>query len=97
MKAVKIKPAVAYANGKRMEATQITVVSVQDNLFDHVIFKYTLLDANGAWAGESTFTLSGLEEYTQWDTSAEGAFEIVAAGIGLEIIKEDTKTLFIEL
>lgn len=50
MKAVKIKPAVCYANGKRMIATQLNVVSVADNLFDHVIFKYTLLDAsNCAW------------------------------------------------
>lgn len=97
MRATQIKPTIAYANGKRMEATQITVVSIKDNLFDHVIFKYTLLDENGVFAGESTYELNGLEEYTQWDTTAEGAFEIVANGIGVEIVKEDTKTLFTEL
>lgn len=97
MKAVKIKPAVCYANGKRMIATQLNVVSVADNLFDHVIFKYTLLDDNNVWAGESTFALEGLETYQQWDTTPEGAFAIVAAGIGLEIIEDDSKTLFIEL
>ena len=97
MKTTAIKPTTAYANGKRMTATQFTVISIQDNLFDSVTFKYTLLDDNGVFAGESTFSLEGLEEYTQWDTTPEGAFEIVANGIGLEIVKEENKTLFIQL
>lgn len=85
MKTVAINPAVCFANGKRMIATQLNVTSVQDNLFDHVIFKYVLLDASNQWAGESTFALEGLEQYLQWDTSAHGAFGIVAAGIGLTL------------
>jgi hypothetical protein len=85
MKTVQIKPAVAYANGKRIIATQLNVVSVADNLFDHVVFKYTLLDENGVWAGDSTYELVGLEEYSTWFATPEGAFEIVANGIGLEL------------
>jgi len=88
MKVVTVKPAVAYANGKRMEATSINVVSVLDNLYDHVIFKYTLFDALGQWAGESTFELKGRETYTKWDASAENAYEIVIHGVGLEIQPE---------
>jgi hypothetical protein len=97
MKTTVIKPITAYANGKRMTATQFTVISIQDNLFDHVTFKYTLLDENGVFAGESTFSLEGLEQYKKWDTTPEGAFQIVANGIGLEIVKDENKTLFIQL
>lgn len=92
-----IKPQAAFANGKRMVATQFNVVSISDNLFDHVIFKYTLLDANGAWAGESTYELNGIEEYSKWFATPEGAYIIVAAGIGLELIEKDTKAMFTEV
>lgn len=81
-----IAPHVAFANGKRMVATQINVVSVSDNLFDHVVFKYTLFDDAGTWAGESTYELKGKENYTTWDASAEGAYRIVCAGIQVEFI-----------
>jgi hypothetical protein len=85
MRAVQIKPQAAFANGKRMVATQFNVVSISDNLFDAVTFKYTLFDENMVWAGESTYSLEGRETYLTWDASPEGAYTIVAAGIGLEI------------
>ena len=96
MKTVQITPQIAFANGKRMMATQFNVVSIQDNLFDHVVFKYTLYDENMVWSGESTYELNGLEQYQTWFATPEGAFEIVAAGIGLHIIPKDGKTVFIE-
>jgi hypothetical protein len=96
MKTVQITPQIAFANGKRMMATQFNVVSIQDNLFDHVIFKYTLFDENMVWSGESTYELVGLEQYQTWFATPEGAFEIVAAGIGLNIIPVGGKTVFIE-
>lgn len=96
MKSVNIKPTKAFANGKKVTATQLNVVSIQDNLFDHVVFKYTLFDAANKWAGESTFELVGLEDYSTWDTTPSGAYGIVAAGVGLEIIKdEEDKTVFL--
>jgi hypothetical protein len=98
MNTVQIKDAVAYANGKRMVATQLNVVSVADDLFSKVIFKYTLLDANGVWAGDSTYELNGIDAYNTWDFSAEGAFKIVANGIGLEIVSiEGDKVAFTEV
>jgi hypothetical protein len=96
MKTVQIKPQSAFANGKRMTASQFNLVSISDNLFDHVIFKYTLFDKNMVWAGESTFELKGLEQYKTWDASPAGAYAIVAAGIGLEIISTDGKTTFFD-
>lgn len=98
MQVVKVKPSVCYANGKRMIATHLNVQSVFDDLFTHVIFKYTLLDDNGQWAGESTYELDGIEQYSTWFATPSGAFEIVAAGIGLEIDSlEDNKVAFIEV
>ena len=97
MKTAQIKPHVAFANGKRMVATQFNVVSIQDNLFDHVIFRYTLLDAGGAWAGESTYELNGIDQYSTWFATPEGAYVIVAAGIGLELVATDTKAMFDEV
>jgi hypothetical protein len=99
MKTVKIKPYTAFVNGKRIVATQLNVFSIQDNLFDHVIFKYTLLDDDGLWAGESTYELNGLAEYQTWNTTADNAFEIVAAGIGLEVesVDEAGKVVFLEI
>jgi hypothetical protein len=96
MKTVQIKPQIAFANGKRMMATQFNVVSIQDNLFDHVVFKYTLYDENLVWSGESTYELNGIEQYSTWFATPEGAFEIVAQGIGLEIVPTEGKTVFIQ-
>jgi hypothetical protein len=86
MRTVQIKPYVAFANGKRMIATQFNVVSISDNLFDHVIFKYTLFDENMVWAGESTTELVGVTAYKTWDATPEGAYQIVADCIGLEVL-----------
>ena len=83
MKTVKVNPQAAFANGKRLVAEAINVVSISDNLFDHVIFKYTLFDKDGVWAGESTHSLSGKEEYQTWDASPEGAYNIVIEALGL--------------
>lgn len=92
MRTVQINPQLAFANGKRMEATQFNVVSISDNLFDHVIFKYTLFDENMVWAGESTTELVGVETYQTWDATPTGAYTIVAAAIGLEIANSVNKT-----
>lgn len=88
---VQIKPAKAYVNGKQMVATQFNVKSLNDNLYDEVTFLYTLLDENGVWAGEATYSLSGRENYTTWDATASGAYKIVAQGVGLEIVDEAPK------
>ena len=97
MKTIQIAPTIAFANGKQVMATQFNVVSISDNLFDHVIFKYTLYDENNLWAGESTYELTGVDEYTTWDTTAEGAYTIVSNGIGLTIIPQQDKTLFLDV
>ena len=99
MKTVQVKPVSAYANGKRMVATKLNVVSIKDNLFDHVVFLYTLLDEGNVWAGESTYELKGIEEYSTWDTTPAGAYKIVADGIGAEIVMPEggSKVAFLEI
>jgi hypothetical protein len=93
MKTVKVNPQAAFANGKRLVAEAINVVSISDNLFDHVVFRYTLFDKDGVWAGESTYELKGSEQYGTWDFSPEGAYNIVISALGLEA-KTDSKSFF---
>lgn len=88
---VQIKPFPALANGKLSVATKLNVESRKDNLFDYVEFRYQVFDADGGPAGEAVYTLKGREQYTQWDASAEGAYRIVAAGIGVEIAEPSSK------
>jgi hypothetical protein len=83
--AMNITPVQCFNNGIKLEASKIIVESVRDNLYDHVIFKYTLLTENGQQAGESTVALTG-EYYSEWDASADGAYQIVCDYIGLELI-----------
>ncbi len=100
MKVVQIKPVKAFSNtGKLTIATQLNVESKFDNLFDRVIFGYVLIGDDNQRCGESTFSLFGLDQYTTWDNTAADAFEIVAAGIGVEIAPGDTesKVAFLEI
>lgn len=85
MKSVKVTPQIAYANGKQSVIEAINVQSVFDNLFDHVVFKYVLLDANNIQCGEGAYELKGEERYKTWDASPEGAYTIVIDGLGLEV------------
>ncbi len=100
MKTVQIIPTKAFSNrGQLFTATQLNVESKFDNLFDHVIFGYVLLGDDNQRCGESTFSLVGLDQYTTWDTTGANAFQIVAAGIGVEIVPGDTegKVAFTEI
>jgi hypothetical protein len=82
-----VKPHAAFCNGKKVDITQINVVSVADNLVDAVTFRYTLNDEQGVFAGDGTFSLDETN-YTEWDASAAGAYRLVCAGIGLELVEE---------
>jgi adenine-specific DNA methylase len=84
MKSVKVIPQIAYANGKQVTFEAINVQSVYDDLFSHVTFRYILLDANNVHCGEGAYELKG-ERYGEWDASAESAYKIVIASLGLMI------------
>jgi hypothetical protein len=96
MKTVKVTPQIAYANGKQSVIEAINVQSVFDNLFDHVVFRYTLLDAHGVQCGEGSYELKGEEIYKTWDASPEGAYTIVIAGLGLELLPTVDKSSIFE-
>jgi len=95
MKSVKVTHQIAYANGKQVTVEAINVQSVFDNLFDHVTFRYILLDSNGVHCGEGAYELKG-ERYGEWDASPENAYEIVIAGLGLEILPTLSKSCIFE-
>jgi len=96
MRTVQIKPEKCYVNGKQAIATRFNVVSIADDLFSEAQFKYTLLDENNQWCGEAVYKLSGLELYQTWDATAEGAYRIVAEGVGFEIVPMVGKSFFSE-
>jgi hypothetical protein len=110
MKTVQISPSVAFANGKRMISTHLCVESIKDDFFGNAVFKYTLYDENMVWAGESSIICNYVEADTSevtsqgdgvvnctWDASADGAYQVTAQAIGVEIIAEKGKTAFIEV
>jgi hypothetical protein len=96
MKKVQLVPSVGYCNGKQHTIEAINVQSVFDNLFDHVIFKYILLTKDDVQCGEGSYELNGEDQYKTWDTSAQNAFEIVIAGLGLEISPTVSKSSIFE-
>jgi hypothetical protein len=96
MKRVKLTPAVAYTNGKQSTINAINVQSVADNLFDAVTFRYILFNTEGGHCGEGAFDLKGEEQYKTWDASPEGAYTIVIAGLGLEILPTVSRTSIFE-
>lgn len=94
MKKVSIVPSTCYCNGRQVLATSFNVVSVSDNLFDRVVFKYTLFDASGAFGGEAAYELSGIDSYKTWDSTPEGAYTIVANALGLVLVEAEASKLF---
>jgi hypothetical protein len=95
MKSVKVVPQIAYANGKQHTIEAINVQSVFDDLFQRVVFRYLLLTQNGIQCGEGSYELNG-ERYGEWDASPENAYEIVIAGLGLEILPTLSKSSIFE-
>lgn len=81
-----VMPHDAFCNGKKIVIENINVMSVMDNLVDHVIFRYTLFDINGVWGGEGSIELKGCECYDKWDATDKDAYEIVCNKIGLELL-----------
>jgi hypothetical protein len=77
-----IKPHSALINGRMRVVTAINVRSYDDDLFGYVVFKYTLYDEAGSWAGDGKEELVG-EAYQAWDSTPEHAFTIVADLIGV--------------
>ena len=86
IKKYEIKPVTCYANGKQVIASYLNVVSVSDNLFNKVIFKYTFFDATSQQCGEAAFELNGVDDYKTWDASIESAYKIVGAAIGIVFV-----------
>lgn len=81
-----VQPYPAFVNGHKVTVENLNVTSIYDDLVANVTFKYTLADANQQWAGEGVFSL-GPDTYNEWDSSDFHAYEIVAKGIGLNLLQ----------
>jgi hypothetical protein len=80
-----IKPHWGLFNGVRLQVERITVVSIADNLKTRVVFKYILSGGDGIQAGEGVYALNETN-YSTWDASEDGAYQIVCAAIGVELV-----------
>lgn len=105
----RIKPVTAYGSLGRVQATSFNVKSMEDNLFDSVVFKHTLITADGLFACDSSdrfnyttdpvSVFTGLNEKGEftctWDASAEGA-QYWALGFEFESSVAEDKAAFFE-
>lgn len=80
-----VTPFPAFVTGNKVTVEKINVTSVYDNLVDFAKFKYTLATADGATAGDGIFELKP-EQYPEWDATDYGAYSIVCAALGLELL-----------
>ena len=106
----RIKPVIAYGSLGRVQATSFNVRSMEDNLFDYVVFKHALLTADGLFACDSSdkfnYTTDAVSAFTglnekgeftcTWDASPHGAFTIVAQALGFELDQDPKSTSFFE-
>ncbi len=106
----RIKPVTAYGSLGRVQAVSFNVKSMEDNLFDSVVFKHTLITADGLFACDASdrfsYTTSAVSKFTgtnekgdltcTWDASPAGAFTIVAQALGFELEHDDKSTSFFE-
>jgi hypothetical protein len=83
MKSVPIIPQIAYANGKQVTIHSVHVLSVFDDLFSHVVFKYVLLDEHRQPCGEGAYTIKEKAIYDTWDATPEGAYLMVIDYLGM--------------
>ena len=86
-----IKPFPCISYNKLSKATSINLRSVSDDFYDHVKFFVTFFDSDDIQCGECTYEITTREEYITWDASATGAYKIVAAGMGLELVQKTGK------
>jgi hypothetical protein len=79
-------------NKKQLDETsnkfieQINIQSVYDNLVDYVEFKYFLMDIDNNILLSGIFVLS--DNYTDWDASLDGAYQLVCDALELQIKEE---------
>jgi hypothetical protein len=90
-----VHPYPCFVNGKASVVEHLNVRSIYDNLEDNVIFEYELATIDGVFCGIGRFELNA-ETYSTWDASSIGAYQIVCAGVGLELV-EVTKSVSFEV
>jgi citrate lyase synthetase len=79
------KPLAVFNNGGLTRITKISLRSVSDNLVDSVTFKYVLFTDADETVGEGEVSLDA-SNYSTWDASARGAYQIVCGRLGLELV-----------
>jgi hypothetical protein len=85
---VNIQPITIWINGQNLIATQLDLISVNDNLYNTCLFQYFLLDVEGIQITTGNITMIE-PDYSQYSTSPDSnnfAYEWGATTLGLTII-----------
>lgn len=83
-----IQPVQTYYQGSTVTITQITLLSVYDNLQSECKFYYQLLDATSVLIQQGNLTMSGAT-YTAWGTAQDinlAAYQWAAVQLNLTLI-----------
>lgn len=85
---VNIQPITIWVNGQNLTATQLDLISINDNLSNSCLFQYFLLDFDGIQlvTGNITMIEPNYSEYSTSPDSNTYAYEWGASALGLTII-----------
>jgi hypothetical protein len=81
----KIQPIHTLVNNQLTQLTNISLVSVMDNLSDSVTFEFTLSDNANLITQVGRYAVTA-PNYQLWDSTSDGAYVLVTKGLGLTLV-----------
>lgn len=83
-----IQPKLVYVNGQEVEATQLDLYCIHDNLYDCANFTYQLIDANNTPLITGNITMSN-PDYDLWNNDQNinySAYQYAASILNVTLI-----------
>jgi hypothetical protein len=83
-----IQPISSWSNGQQLQATQLSLTIINDNLSTSATLYYQLLDDNGVQIAEGNLTIDG-QDYIDWGSSTDvntDAYTICANKLNIQLL-----------
>jgi len=83
-----IQPITSWSNGQQLQATQLSLTIINDNLSTSATLYYQLLDDNGVQIAEGNLTIDG-QDYIDWGSSTDvntDAYTICANKLNIQLL-----------
>lgn len=65
-----IQPITSWSNGQQLQATQLSLTIINDNLSISATLYYQLIDDNGVQIAQGNLTIDG-QDYIDWGSSTD--------------------------